>query len=202
MANINLLPWREERREELKKEFLTILAGCAIFGAAIILAWQLVLSNIVSNQEGRNQFLQTRIDELQQQVKEIAKLKKQKKELIARLEVIQNLQGNRPEIVHIFDEIARTLPDGVYYNSIERKGKTLYLKGTAESNNRVSSLMRRLDESEWFRSPNLKKVQASKALKISGANDFEMVVKITSPARAKKAEENKKKKSKKKAKKK
>ena len=181
MATINLLPWRDERREELKKEFLVILGGVAVLAAALIFAWQFVLSDNIAVQNERNQFLSSRISELDNQVKEINVLKKKKKELIERMTVIQSLQGNRPEIVHIFDEIVRTLPDGVYYHSIKRNGASMTLTGSAESNNRVSSLMRQLDASEWFTNPNLRQVQASKYMTGQGS-DFEMDVQLTSPS--------------------
>lgn len=181
MATVNLLPWREERREELKKEFGIITAFVAAVAVLIVFLWQSVLSGAVDQQNSRNSFLQVRIDELSEQVKEIAELKKQKKALVERMDVIQSLQGNRPEIVHIFDQIVRTLPDGVFYNEIKRQGKTLTLKGTAESNNRISSLMRQLDASEWFENPNLQKVEANRAFGDQGSN-FEMVVSLTAPS--------------------
>lgn len=181
MANINLLPWRDERREELKQEFLVVLAAVGVFAAAIVFAWQAVLSANIDVQNSRNQYLDTNIRELETQVKEIQELRKQKQELIERMTVIQSLQGNRPEIVHIFDEIVRTLPDGVYYHSIKRKGGLMILTGSAESNNRVSSLMRQLNASEWFDKPNLKQVQSSKFMGGQGS-DFEMEVTLVSPS--------------------
>lgn len=183
MATINLLPWRDERREELKQEFLIILVVVAVLAAGIIFLWQSTLSSNIDIQNERNQFLDVRINELDSQVKEIKALKKKKKELVARMTVIQSLQGNRPEIVHIFDEIVRTLPDGVYYHSIKRVGGGLTLVGSAESNNRVSSLMRQLESSEWFSSPNLRQVQASKFMGGQGS-DFEMDVQLVSPSSA------------------
>lgn len=180
MATINLLPWRQERREQLKKEFLIILAGFAGFAAVIVLLWQLLLTTAISNQEGRNAFLTKNIQELDKQVKEIAVLRNKKKELVERMQVIQSLQGNRPEIVHIFDELVRTLPDGVFYTSIVRKGNSISLAGIAESNNRVSSLMRQLDASEWFVSPLLKMVSANKSLGEQGTN-FSMQVRLSPP---------------------
>ena len=105
MATINLLPWREERREELKKEFLMILGGFAAVGAVIVLLWQFLLSGDIDYQKSRNNFLQQRIKELDAQVKEIKSHKSKKDQLIARMQVIQSLQGNRPQIVHIFDEL-------------------------------------------------------------------------------------------------
>lgn len=181
MATINLLPWREERRAELRKEFFIITGAVAVLAVAIIFGWQLILTAKINDQTGRNDFLQARINELNQQVKEIADLKKRKAELVSRMEVIQSLQGNRPEIVHIFDEIVRTLPDGVFYNEITRKGGGLSIKGTAESNNRVSSLMRQLEASEWFAEPNLTGVTANPRAG-EHANDFQLNVKITPPS--------------------
>lgn len=181
MAKINLLPWRAERREQLKKEFLIITAGFAIAAVLIVLCWQLLLTSAISNQESRNQFLDQRIKELDQQVAEIAELKKQKQELVERMKVIQDLQGSRPEIVHIFDELVRTLPEGVFYTSISRTGKEISLLGTAESNNRVSSLMRQLDVSEWFASPSLQVVKANKQYG-EQYTDFDLKVALTPPS--------------------
>jgi type IV pilus assembly protein PilN len=180
MATINLLPWREERREEQKKEFLAVTVAFALAAAAVIVLWYTFLNSALSGQNARNDYLQSRINELDQQVKEISELKAQKNQLVERMEVIQSLQGNRPEIVHIFDELARTLPDGVFYNSIERSGKSMTLMGTAESSNRVSSLMRQLDQSDWFAQPNLQVVKANRAFG-EQANDFTMSVSLTSP---------------------
>jgi type IV pilus assembly protein PilN len=110
-------------------------------------------------------------------IKEIEDLKKQKSALVDRMSVIQSLQGDRPEIVHIFDEIVRTLPDGVFFNEITRTGSLLTFKGTAESNNRVSSLMRQLDSSKWMSSPNLKSVTKKPDFGPQG-NSFELTVSI------------------------
>lgn len=181
MATINLLPWREDLRVELRKEFFIITGVVAGFAVAIIFAWQMLLNNAIEEQKGRNAFLEKRIAELNQQVREIAELRKKKAELVARMDVIQSLQGNRPEIVHIFDQIVRTIPDGVFYNELVRNGNNLVIKGTAESNNRVSSLMRQLDASEWFANPNLTGVKANRAAG-EHANDFELRVTITPPA--------------------
>ena len=181
MARINLLPWREERRVELKKEFFVITGLVAAVAVFIIFAWQMGLNSAIDYQKSRNGFMEKRIAELNQQVREIADIRKKKSELVARMDVIQSLQGNRPEIVHIFDQIVRTLPDGVFYNEIVRSGNSLSLKGTAESNNRVSSLMRQLDASEWFSNPNLTGVTANRAAG-EYANDFQLRVSITPPA--------------------
>lgn len=180
MANINLLPWREERREELKKEYLTILAASVLFAGVVIFAWHSYAAAQVENQRSRNAHLEANIRELSAQVKEISAMKAKREELKERMRVIQDLQGNRPEIVHIFDELVQTLPDGVYFSELNREAVNLKVMGTAESNNRVSSLMRRLDKSEWFIEPNLVAVKANPGFG-EQANDFELVVKISKP---------------------
>jgi type IV pilus assembly protein PilN len=189
MAKINLLPWREERRDELKKEFLIILGAVAAFAVVLVLLWQSITQAQIENQEARNKFLQEKINELKEQVAEINELKAKREQLIERMRIIQQLQGTRPEIVHIFDELVRTVPDGVFYTSIERKNQKISIKGTAESNNRVSSLMRRLDASPWFSDPNLISVKANPAFG-DQANDFELTITLATPA-ADAAEEQK-----------
>lgn len=184
MATINLMPWREVRRADLKKEFIIFTALVAFLAAVIVFSWKVTLDNEIEYQQSRNQHLQQNITRLNQQVREISDLRKQKAELVARMDVIQSLQGNRPEIVHIFDQIVRTLPDGVYFNDVVRTNKTLTIRGTAESNNRVSSLMRQLDASEWFTDPNLTGVTANRAAG-EYANDFQLRVTITPPATVK-----------------
>ena len=128
MATINLLPWRDELREEQKKEFLTIIAGFALIGVVIVLGWKFVLDGQVEYQKSRNEYLKKHISELDKKVEEIANLKNQKAELVERMDVIQSLQGDRPVIVYIYDEIVRTLPDGVFYHEIIRDGNKLTLK--------------------------------------------------------------------------
>lgn len=180
MAKINLLPWREERREELKKEFLTILGAVAMLGVVLILLIHQALASAIEYQQSRNNYLQQNINELKKQVEEIESLKAKREQLLDRMKVIQDLQGNRPVIVRFFDEMVRTLPDGVYYTRLESRGQNLKIQGTAESNNRVSSLMRRLDESEWFANPNLTGVRANAEFG-DHANDFIMNVGLSRP---------------------
>lgn len=159
MAHINLLPWREWERERKKKEFLGNLAGVFVLGVVLVLAGGWVLDNNVDYQNARNNFLQSKITELDTKIAEIAQLEQQKKDLEERMELIQELQGNRPVIVRVFDELVRTLSKGVHYQELEMHGGNLHVSGTAESNNRISSLMRNLDESEWFESPNLRSIK-------------------------------------------
>ena len=175
MATINLRPWREERRERLKKQFFTLTGGVAGVALVVGLFWMMLVNSAINTQNSRNNMLQSEIAVLDQKVEEINKLKNKKDDLLERMQVIQNLQGNRPLIVRIFDELARTVPDGVWYSKIERKGDKVFLDGTAESNSRVSSLMRRLDESEYFKDPNLTKVIANPTVGEQG-NDFMLMV--------------------------
>jgi type IV pilus assembly protein PilN len=159
MARINLLPWRAWERERRQKEFLTNLGGILVSGAVLIFCAGLMFDRSVEHQNDRNQFLQRHIDDLDKQIAEIRDLKKTKDELLSRMRVIQELQGNRPIIVRVFDEMVRTLAKGVHYRELSMEGPNLAVKGTAESNNRISNLMRNLDTSEWFAQPNLKSIK-------------------------------------------
>jgi len=176
MARINLRPWREELRAQKQKQFLTALLGFALLGGLYVFVANIVIGGWTEEQQGRNAYLVSEISVLDNKIKEIKKLQERKDELIARMKIIQSLQGNRPVIVHLFDELVRTLPDGIFYESLDRKGDVLTLKGRAESNNRISSLMRRLDGSEWFQEPNLTMVKAT-AEEGSKANSFDLTVK-------------------------
>ena len=161
MANINLLPWREARRQERKKQFLISL-GATLAGAAMsVLFWDLAVNSQIDYQQSRNQYLRTQIALLDQEVAEIRDLQRKRNQLIERMRVIQALQGNRPVIVRLLDQLVRTVPDGVFYTSLETKANLVSIEGVAESNNRVSSLMRRLDASDWLENPNLDAVQAA-----------------------------------------
>ena len=175
MTKINLLPWREERRQELKQQFFVVLFGVLLIGAGSVYLVDMGVQTRIEYQNQRNQFIVGETKKLEQQIKEIEELKKKRESLIERMKVIQDLQGNRPEIVKVFDEMVRTLPDGVYYKRVKATGDTLSMTGLAESNNRVSNLMRNLDASELFEAPNLSKVQA--ASKEQSVNEFDLTVK-------------------------
>lgn len=188
MANINLLPWREERRQELKKEFLVMLAAVVAAALLALFLMNRVVHAAIDNQNGRNQYLQNNINELNRQVAEIQDLEKKRRELIDRMKIIQDLQGTRPLIVRVFDELVRTLPDGVFFQEITRSDSRIDVSGVAESNTRVSSLMRQLDASDWFESPNLTSVQAATDFG-EQASSFKMTVLISPPAEEEKAGE-------------
>jgi type IV pilus assembly protein PilN len=180
MAHINLLPWREERRQELKKEFLVVLGGTALLAVVLLLVTNRVYNSWIDNQGNRNAYLQRNIDELSRQVAEIKELEAKRRQLLDRMKVIQDLQGTRPLVVHVFDDLVRTLPDGVFYQGLSRGEKKIEISGVAESNNRVSSLMRQLDKSEWFENPNLTSVQAATEYG-EQASAFKMAVDISQP---------------------
>lgn len=180
MARINLLPWREERREQLKREFYTNLAAVLTLGAALV-ALAYYQSNMqVEHQGSRNSYLKDSIAKLDVEVQEIAKLKENREQLLDRMEVIQGLQGNRPVIVRIFDQFVETLPDGVYYTKLTRETNSIKIEGTAESNNRVSSLMRSLDGSDWLTNPNLTSVESNADVG-EQANNFMLTVALETP---------------------
>ena len=159
MANINLLPWREWERERKQKEFLAQLGGVLVLGVALIFAGGMYLDNAIEGQNGRNQFLKGKIQVLDQKIAEIKMLRKQRADLLARMQVIQELQGNRPVIVRVFDQVVQTLAKGVHYRSLSSAGGKLAVEGVAESNNRISALMRNIDASDWFMQPNLKSIK-------------------------------------------
>ena len=159
MANINLLPWREWERERKQKEFLAQTGVVLLLGVLLILGAGQALNNSIATQEGRNAFMESRIAVLDKKIAEIKTLRKQREDLLARMRVINELQGNRPVIVRVFDEIVQTLAKGVHYRKLEMKGATLTVAGVAESNNRISALMRNLDGSDWFAAPNLRSIK-------------------------------------------
>lgn len=177
MARINLLPWREARRETLKREFFSNLASMAIGACMLLGVIYFFINNTFDNQTSRNQYLQESINKLNKEVAEIAELKSSRAQLVDRMEIIQGLQGYRPVIVRVFDQFVETLPDGVYYTRLKRSAQSIEIDGTAESNNRVSSLMRRLDKSEWFFEPNLTTVVANPNFG-EQANNFSLLVSL------------------------
>lgn len=160
MPQINLLPWRDELRKRREKEFIITAVIAALLMGGVVLGVHLHYESRIAYQTQRNSFIETEIAGLDKKIKEIENLKKERDSLIARTQVIQNLQAGRPEIVHVFDELVTTLPDGVYYTKVTQKGRRLSLQGVAQSNARVSSLMRSLDTSTWFNNPNLVEIKA------------------------------------------
>lgn len=160
MARINLLPWRAERRKHRQKEFLTMLglsAAVAAFLAFLIISYY---SGQISGQNDRNAYLQDQIAKVDLQIKEIDALDEKKRRLLARKEVIEQLQANRSQMVHLFDSLVRTIPDGVILTSLKQEGDKLTIEGRSQSNARVSSYMRTLESSGWMTNPDLSIIEA------------------------------------------
>lgn len=159
MARINLLPWREEQRKEQLRQFLTILGLSALLMVAIIALVHIQIANQIQQQQSRNDFLKQEIVKVEKQIKEIDNLAKERKRLLARMEIIEQLQRNRTEVVHLFDEIAKIMPEGTYLVSLKQQGKNLVLEGRAQSNARVSALMRNIEASPWLANPQLQVIK-------------------------------------------
>lgn len=159
MANINLLPWREWARQKKQKEFLAQIGAVLLVGILMVLSAGAYLDTTIEGQQGRNKFLEKKIAVLDERIAEIKELRKQRADLLARMRVIQELQGNRPVIVRVFDQLVQTLAKGVHYRSLGHAGNELTVRGVAESNNQISALMRNIDGSEWFTQPNLKAIK-------------------------------------------
>jgi type IV pilus assembly protein PilN len=160
MARINLLPWRAERRKLRQKEFITLLGLCAAAGVVLWFLLNTYYNNQISGQTERNAYLQDQITQVDKQITEIDELDKKKAKLLARKEVIEQLQANRSQMVHLFDSLVRTIPDGVILTSIKQEGDKLTLEGRSQSNARVSTYMRNLEGSGWMTKPNLSIIEA------------------------------------------
>ncbi len=160
MARINLLPWRAERRKQRQKDAMVMLALSAV--AAVVLSFLIIgfYNAQIDGQNERNQFLQARIAEVDTQIAEIDELDQKKSKLLARKEVIERLQANRSQMVHLFDSLVRTIPDGVILTSIKQDNETLTLEGRSQSNARVSTYMRNLEGSGWMTNPELSIIEA------------------------------------------
>ena len=160
MARINLLPWRVERRKLRKKEFLTMLGLSAAAGVVLWFLINMYYNNQISGQNDRNAYLHDQITQVDKQITEIDQLDKKKAKLLARKQVIEQLQANRSQMVHLFDSLVRTIPDGVILTSIKQEGDKLTLEGRSQSNARVSTYMRNLEGSGWMSKPDLSIIEA------------------------------------------
>jgi len=179
MAHINLLPWREEQRQEQTRQFATVTVLSLILTGAVLFMVHVTFSNQIDHQKYRNKILQTEINTLDASLKQIATLEETKEQLLARMDVIQSLQQQRPQIVHLFDDFVRTVPEGIYLTQIKQQGEQLTIKGVAESNGRVSAYMRNIDASEWMATPKLKVIETRKGTLRS--SDFTLVTSQSLP---------------------
>lgn len=182
MSRINLLPWREERRKEQQKDFLIVLG--AVFAAAVLIVYlgKWSLDQSIETQRARNTFLSTNIHQLDDRLARLAEDKKERQKILDQTSAIRSLQGNRPLSPRIFDQLVRSLPDGVYFTALSMRDGVITISGVAPSNSRISSLLRHLNDSQWFADPNLADVKANAggpgAGSIpDGANTFQLTVK-------------------------
>ena len=163
MPRINLLPWREEERKKRQRDFGVAMAGGVVAAIAVVLATMFFYKQMISSQDERNARLTAEIAELQKSIEEIDGLERQKERLLARMEIIEQLQKSRPEIVHLFDEMARQLPEGVYLTGMKQTGDRVEVRGIAQSSTRVSALMRQVDASEWMADPEVERVETTQS---------------------------------------
>lgn len=163
MPSINLLPWREAERKRRQRDFGVAMGGAVIAGIAVVMVTMLFYSQMISGQQSRNQRLTDEIVELEKSIEEIDGLERQKERLLARMEIIEQLQKSRPEIVHLFDEMVRQLPEGVYLTGMKQTGSRVEIRGVAQSSTRVSALMRQIDSSDWMSDPEVERVETKQA---------------------------------------
>ena len=155
MVKINLLPWREELRQQKQRDFLTAIGLAAALVLSIMAAVHMHIEGLKTHQAMRNQMLQTEIDQVDTKIAEIKEIEDKKNKLLLKIDLIQTLQESRPQIVHLFDEIARRTPDGVFLKNFKQTAKALTMDGKAQSNARVSAFMREVESSPWLSAPKL-----------------------------------------------
>jgi type IV pilus assembly protein PilN len=159
MPRINLLPWREAERKRKRQEFLVGVVGAVVIALLIGLMAKFQYQSSIDQQNERNQLVKDEIAAVDKQITKILGLEAQKQRLLARMDVIEQLQRSRPGVVHLFDQMVRTIPDGVYFTSIKQTGGRVQINGVAQSSTRVSALMRNIEASEWLADPALEKVE-------------------------------------------
>ena len=180
MIRINLLPHREMRRVARQRQFAVLASAAGVAGIAVVLLVHTINSGRIEDQENRNQFLTAEIKKLDIEIDEIKKLKEQTQDLLSRKQVVEGLQTNRNESVHVLDQLLRQLPDGTYLKSVKQTGEKINITGYAQSNARVSTLMRNLGSSPWLESPELVEIKSA-TLNNVRANEFSLNVKIKRP---------------------
>lgn len=159
MTHINLLPWRARLREERKRKFFVILGGALISTLILLIIVHSIANVQLEHQSKRNLYLQQEIAVLDSQIADLKGMQRQKEELLARMEIIQELQANRLLVVHLFDDLVRLMPEGVLLTSIKREGQNITFQGRAQTNTGVSALMRNLEASQWYMQPILKEIK-------------------------------------------
>lgn len=181
MIRINLLPHREVRRKQQQQQFFILLAFVVVVGGAVWFVVRSYLDEQLQTQQARNKYLQDEIVKLDKQIAEIRKLKEQTAALLARKRVVETLQSNRSEVVHLLDQLVRQLPDGVYLKALKQTGTRVTITGLTESQARVSTLMRNLESSPHLEKPGLVEIKAIQQGRLR-ANEFILNISITRAA--------------------
>lgn len=158
--NINLLPWREALKEQQKKEYFSMLGLAVLLAVGLNMIIHMLVASKITFQEENNIYLKNEIQILDEKIAQINSLEKEKRQLLARMNVIQQLQASRPQVVQLFDSMARIIPKGMYLTNLSRKGDKIFIDGRAESNTRVSTFMRNIEASHWLTAPQLSLIKA------------------------------------------
>jgi len=171
MIRLNLLPHREQKRQARKRQFISLSISLAVLALAVVALVHVVMAARIDNQNQRNELLKAEIAKLDAQIKEIDRLREQTQALLARKQVVETLQTNRTEAVHLIDQIVRQLPDGIYLRSLKQVDNKVTIVGYAQSNARVSTLMRNIESSAWLEKPSLVEI---KSVQVPGgkSNEF------------------------------
>ena len=179
MIRLNLLPHREQKRQARRREFVTLSIGLAILAAAIVALGHVVLGNQTDNQNSRNALIKSEIAKLDEQIKEIDKLREQTLALLSRKQIVETLQTNRTEAVHLIDQVVRQLPDGIYLRLVKQSDNKVTLIGYAQSNARVSTLMRNIESSPWLEKPALVEIKSVQLPNVAGkVNEFTLTLQV------------------------
>ncbi len=173
MARINLVPWREKRREQRKRDFIMFLGAGAVATLLVMGLWHLINQSMIDNQIDRNNLLRKEIQVVDAKLAEIKRLDETKQRLLARMELIQSLQESRPKAVRLMDDIVLMMPEGVVLSSIKQSGNNISIEGNAQSNAQISALMRNIEETEWLARPTLRLIESKDT---EGLNRFSLTM--------------------------
>lgn len=185
MARINLLPWRENLRQERQRNFMYALAGTAVAAVLLVFLGSYMVGRQINAQEDRNQYLRTEIRSIERDIQQIERLEETRDNLLARKNVIEQLQENRSMMVHLFNYLARTVPDGLRLTSVHQRGEDLILEGRSQSETRVSDYMRNIEAAEWMHDPRLTIIEATDEEDIQAQPfEFELRTRVASPRAA------------------
>lgn len=188
MPRINLLPWREEQRKQRQKAFLSMLGAGSIAGVVLVVVLSWLQGTRIDGQRDRNTYLRNEISRLEREIKKIEELENTRESLLSRKQVIEDLQQNRTLMVHLFDQLVRTIPSGVRLTSVRQQGTQLTLSGLTQSNARVSAYMRNLDSSTWLHNPTLRIISADEGQQVTPDQRYKFTLDVTLQAPVEKEE--------------